>query len=249
MNQHASAVNAGLSMAPIRNVALMMELVTRLKDRAPGLPGMGCFYGPSGFGKTTAAAFAAIQTQAYVVELRSAYTAKHLLSKIALEMGLEDKGTTAQLVDRVAEQLAKSLRPLIVDEADHAVKKSMIEVIRDLYDASDGVVLLIGEERLPAKLEKWERVHGRMLDFVGAEAASASDARILARMYCPGIQIGDALYAQVMKESGPSVRRIVVNLNHIRERANEHGVTSINVDAWKGDEFSNGRAPKARRFA
>ena len=50
----------GVKSAPItglRNVTLFMQLVERLTHRPGGLPGFGCFYGYSGFGKTRAAVF------------------------------------------------------------------------------------------------------------------------------------------------------------------------------------------------
>ena len=42
------------SIAPLRNVAALISLVERVQDRSMGLPGMAVFYGPSGWGKTTA---------------------------------------------------------------------------------------------------------------------------------------------------------------------------------------------------
>lgn len=53
----------------------------------------------------------------------------------------------------------------------------MVEIARDIYEGSGSPVILIGEEHLPKKLEQWEHVHGRMLDWVDlrseAEAAAA----------------------------------------------------------------------------
>lgn len=46
------------SVAPLRNVVAMVQLVDRVISRAPTLPGMAVFYGPSGYGKSSAATYA-----------------------------------------------------------------------------------------------------------------------------------------------------------------------------------------------
>jgi len=236
------------TLAPITNVALMLQLVDGLMNRAPGLPGIGVFSGPSGWGKSSAAAVAANRHRAFVVEVRSTYTTKHLFGMLAREMGLGDKGTTAQLGDRIAEELALSGRPLILDEADHLADKRMIEDVRGLYEASQGVLVLIGEERLPVRLERWERVASRVLDWVQAEPVSREDARHLARLYCRGVEIEEGLFDLLMKAAGQSARRVSTNLHLVGEQARRQGVTRIGLAGWGDRTFPNGRAPKARRI-
>ena len=237
------------TIAPIANVTLMSQLMDRCVNRAPGLPGMATFYGPSGYGKTFAAIFAANQFRAYHVQMKSTYTAKHLVQMIAREIGLEETGTIARLVDRIGEQLALTQRPLIVDEADFLVSKRLIEVIRDLYELSEAAIILIGEEHLPVRLEKWERVHGRMLDWIAAQPVSARDAAHLAKIYCPGIEVEEKLFKKLIDQSGASARRISVNLNTIREFAKTKRLERVTFDDWKDRDFPTGRAPKGRSAA
>ncbi|MEM7507662.1 MAG: ATP-binding protein [Pseudomonadota bacterium] len=236
------------TVAPIANVALLSGLIERVMSRAPGLPGMGVFYGPSGFGKSTAAAFGANMHSAYVIEMRSSYTQKHLLEKIAIEVGVESTGTIARLHDRIAEQLALSARPLLIDEADFLAKKAIIEIVRDLYEASQGAVIMIGEERFPAKIEKWERVHGRVLDFVAAEPLSDDDARHLMQLYCPNLTVDAKLFEKLRRESGPSARRFTSNIYAVAEKARVLGKSSVGMAEFGDVHFWNGRAPAARRF-
>lgn len=237
------------SLAPITNVALMLQLVDSLESRAHGLPGIGVFSGPSGWGKSSAAAVAANRHRAYVVEVRSTWTTKHLFMMLSREMGLSEKGTTAALGDRIAAELALSGRPLIIDEADHLADKKMIEDVRGLYEQSQGVVVLIGEERLPVRLERWERVASRVLDWVQAEPVSREDAAHLARLYCRGVEIEPALFDQLIKASGDSARRLSTNLHLIGERARVLGRTQIGLAEWGDKRFPTGRAPKARKLA
>ncbi|MDA8232840.1 MAG: ATP-binding protein [Magnetospirillum sp.] len=244
-----SEPNAGNTVAPLRNVSLLSELVVRIRDRPPGLPGMGCFHGPSGFGKSFAAMYSANKHRSYHVQVKSVWTRKKLVTAILHEMGVNAAKTIPDMVDQIGEELSLSGRPLLVDEADILVKKGgMIEVIRDLYESSQGTVILIGEENLPHALRQWERLHGRMLDWVPAQPAALQDAKHLARLYAPGISLADDLMDALVQAAAGSVRRICVNLDRVRERAEMAGVSTFGLGDWNatGAAFFTGQPPARR---
>jgi len=235
---------------PLRNVAKLKELVIRVTERAPGLPGLGCFYGPSGYGKSFAAIHAANVYRAYHVQVKSVWTRKKMALSILHEMGIAPAATIPDMIDQIGQELALSRRPLLIDEADFLVAKSMIEVVRDIYESSQGTIILIGEEQLPHKLKVWERVHGRMLDWVAAEPASLNDSRHLAGLYCRGITVADDLLTALHKAAAASVRRVCVNLERVREKAETADLTTMDLAAWgklKG-EFFTGQPPARRSF-
>lgn len=235
------------SVAPLRNVAALTALIDRVHSRAIGLPGMACFYGFSGYGKSTAAIYAANRFQAVLVQCKSAWTKKNLCAAILAELGLPAKGNTADMVDRVAAELAMRGVPLIVDEADHLVARKMVEIVRDIYEGSQAPVILIGEELLPQKLKEWERVHGRMLDWVAAEPADLSDLNHLAPIYAPGIAIAPDLKQALLRVSHGSTRRVCVNLAHVYERAQVLGQGQMKAADFDPRHFYTGTAPQARR--
>ncbi|MBX3504331.1 MAG: ATP-binding protein [Parvibaculum sp.] len=247
MTKSTTAVNTAPTIAPLRNVTLLAELVERVQNRAPNLPGMATFSGPSGYGKSNAAMYAANRFRAYHVEVRSVWTRKNLCLAILHEMGLtQPANTVAGMVDQIGDQLARSQRPLLVDEADYLVKKSLIEVIRDIYEASQATVILIGEENLPSALKRWERVHGRMLDWIQAQPASLSDTRHLSKVYCPGIELADDLTAEAHAKARGSVRRVCVNLDRIREKASTLGKQRMTLADFPADAFFTGEPPAGR---
>jgi len=235
------------SVAPLRNVAALTALIDRVQNRAIGLPGMACFYGWSGFGKSTAAIYAANKFQAVLVQCKSAWTKKSVCSAILAELGLPAKGNTADMVDRIAAELAVQGVPLIIDEADHVVARKMVEIVRDIYEGSQAPVILIGEELLPQKLKEWERVHGRMLDWVAAQPADMSDLNHLAAIYAPGLAIDDALKSDLLRMSHGSTRRVCVNLAQLSERAQVLGVERMGKDDFDQRAFFTGAAPVPRR--
>ncbi|RJE87110.1 AAA family ATPase [Paracoccus onubensis] len=237
------------NVAPLRNVGALVELIARVQNRGFGLPGMATFYGPSGYGKTTAAVYAANRYNAYSVQVKSAWTAKKLCSAILQDLGLAPARTIADMIDQVSDEIAKSGRPLIIDEADHLVSRNMIEIVRDIYESSGATIILIGEELLPQKLQKWERVHGRMLDWVGAQPGDLNDVRHLAKLYCGGITLDEEVQALLLKESNASIRRISINLDRIREIALTKGLSRITRKDVPKDGFFTGHAPAPRRIS
>lgn len=237
-----------MKIANINNLSLVAIAMERLMNRPDGLPGLGVLYGPSGYGKTTATVAVANSTQAYYVQLRSAWSKKTLLEKICFEMGIPAAKTTAANLDVICEQLAASQRPLILDEADYLVAKAgMVELVRDIYEGSQSPIMLVGEEMLPNKLKKYERFHGRVLNWLPAQPVSSEDAALLAQAYAPGVAVGADVLAHIVDIAHGSVRRVTVNLVNLAEAAAVAGVDTLDMAGLKrlpGFEFYRGESPK-----
>ena len=84
-----ATTTGSITVARLTNVMLGLVALQRAMERPRHLPGMVVFHGPSGWGKSTAAAFTANSTQAYYVECKSSWTRKALLLSILKEMGIE----------------------------------------------------------------------------------------------------------------------------------------------------------------
>lgn len=248
MNTPASAVNftPNATTAPLQNVALCNGALERAINRPAHLPGLVCFYGPSGWGKSTAAAYVANKHRAYYVECKSSWTKKALLTAVLKEMGAAPAKTLYEMADQISEQLVLSGRPLIIDEVDHIVTKKAVEVIRDIYEGSNAAVLLIGEELLPAKLREWERFHNRMLDWVPAQPCDIADARQLATLYCREVAIADDLLTRIQDISRGAARRIAVNIEVIRQAGLTEGLDHMDLATWGDRPLYSGEAPKRR---
>ena len=244
MSQFEPQVN--LTTAPLTNVARCNGALQTAMNRPSHLPGLVAFYGPSGWGKSTAAAYCANRHRAYYVECKSSWTKKALLSSILTEMGIAPAKTLYEMADQISEQLVLSGRPLIIDEMDHIVTKKAVEVIRDIYESSNAAILLIGEELLPAKLREWERFHNRMLSWVPAQPCDLSDAKQLAKLYCREVTIAEDLLEKVVDVSRGAARRICVNIELIRQEALGNGTDEMDLATWGYLPIYSGEAPKRR---
>ncbi len=235
--------------APLRNLSLLENQLLKVQDRAEHLPGIVTFSGPSGFGKSTAAGYIAAKYQAYYVEIRSIWTKKAFLDALLKQMGIASGRTIAEMADQVSEELACSQRPIILDEFDNAViREGLIELVRDIYEQSKSPMILIGEERLPQKLQKWERFHGRIMDWAQAQGADMADARALNTHYEADIHVQDDLLDLLCHSARGSIRRIVTNLDRIAKFARGEGLEEIGLKEWGARPLHTANTPAPRSF-
>ncbi|WP_316154757.1 ATP-binding protein [Cupriavidus sp. BIC8F] len=235
-------------VAQIGTLDLVSATLERLDNRRTGLPGMAVLYGPAGWGKTFATNVLANENRAYYLQLRSLWSRKTILEKILFEMGVtHGKATAPVLLDMVCEQLNASRRTLILDEFDYATdSNSLVELTRDIYEGSQGSLLLVGEELLPKKLEKWQRFHSRVLTWVPAQRVTAEDCGKLATIYADGIRFEPEVFAILAAETKGSVRLATVNLSNIHEYCLTFG-KDVFTAADLGDfPLHTGRSPERR---
>ncbi|MBC7580320.1 MAG: ATP-binding protein [Tardiphaga sp.] len=241
-----------ISLGPValKNVAAFMVMTQRLVDRPPHLPGFGVCHAPSGYGKTYASIYAQNKTKAVRVEVGDSWTRRTLLRAILREFGetVRDRVPIADMAERAIAAMGDNPgRPLIVDEADKLVDKGMIEIVRELQESSGAPVVLIGEEKLPAKLLTVERMHNRVLDWFPAQPCDLDDTRELARAFAPRVRISDDLLDMIRTQSGGRARRIVVNLARAAETARNRNIAALDLQGWGGDAFFTGEPPKPRQ--
>lgn len=235
-------------VVPLTNVGLLASAIERAQARPLGLPGLVVMYGASGLGKSVAAAFAANLHRAYYVECRDTWTKKAFLLAILREMGIAHGRTLSDMVDQVAEQLSRSGRPLIVDDVQYLLDKAAANVLTDLYNASQGTIVLIGEERVPTSLAKLERLHNRVLEWAPAQPATLDDLRNLAKASYPTLGIADDLLEDLRTSVRGCLRRVAVNLYRVHSEASAQCWDSVCLAQWGKRGWFTGEAPARRGF-
>ncbi|MFL9828946.1 AAA family ATPase, partial [Rhodoplanes sp. SY1] len=181
------------------------------------------------------------------VEVGESWTRKTLVKSILFELGVQARGTIADMTEQAKALLGDDpRRPLIVDEADKLVDKGMIELVREIGEVSLCPVILIGEERLPKKLAQIERVHNRVLEFMAAQPCDLDDTIALAGMLYPRISVGADLLEEIRRQSQGRARRIVVNLARVAELARNRGLAEVDRAAWGGTAYYTSKAPEPR---
>ncbi|MCC3246181.1 ATP-binding protein [Methylocystis sp. WRRC1] len=235
------------TIGALKNVSAFLELVFRVRDRAPSLPNIGVMYGHSGYGKTYASIYAQNRTRAIRVEVGDTWTRKTLLTAILQECGVvRPQGSISELSQQVIAELASELkRPLFIDEADKICDKGYIELVREIAMGSNVPVLLIGEELLPQKLSRVERVHNRILDWYGAEPCDLEDARALADLLLAPVAISDDLLDDIRVKGEGRARRIATSLDGVANWAKNNGAKTVTRESYTGAIYT-GEPPRAR---
>lgn len=229
MAQTRTTVN---NIAPLANVELLMAAMGSAMD-SPNDDRIVIFYGHPGYGKTFATNYVRNKFRGYRVECCAHWGRKALLEAICEEMSIAPGGSINAMFNEITAQLGTSGRPLMIDEADHLVKNSCIELVRDLHDKGKGVVLLVGEELLPQKLEKWGHLHSRILGIpTAAVPCDVADIEILAALYCPKVTLAADWCAELHRQTGGNTRRVCANLNSARAEADAAGLTHIDLETW-----------------
>lgn len=251
----------GGAILGLSNIAVAERAVARLVGRDPLDPGLAVFSGPSGYGKSTALAWVRARHPSYYVQADDFWTKKTMLAAISRAMGIsylrdsKDKKSQrtylpdiGEMAEAIKVQLEKSKKILIIDEFDYVADKNLVEAVRSLYEGSKASILFAGEEALPQKLEKWERFHGRILDWFLAEPVCLADARLMADAKCRNVVIADNLLEQLVALAEGSVRRVSNNLGRIFDEANEQGWDSVDKAKWGERSLQQSKAPKREKL-
>ncbi|MEC9247160.1 MAG: ATP-binding protein [Pseudomonadota bacterium] len=232
------------TIAPLRNVSAMVTLAKTLLERPAHISsGFGVMSGPSGYGKTVASTYTVNRLEAIYVEVREFWTRKAFCEALLRELEREPKGTIAAMMEEISFVLGSSSgRVVIIDEADKLVDKGMIELARDIQEMTSAPVILVGEELLPKKLQRFERVHNRVLSWVLAEPSDIDDARTLASILCPQVELADDLLDKIVIKTGGRTRRIANTLHEISIRSTAEGRNSFDATTYQGP-IETGEAP------
>lgn len=230
----------------LTNVGLLGGAMQRAQARPVGLPGLVVMYGASGLGKSVAASYAANLHRGYYVECRDTWSKKAFLLAVLKEMSVAPAKTLSEMMDQIAEQLSRSMRPLIVDDVQYMLDKAIANVLTDLYNASQGTIVLIGEERVPTSLARLERLHNRVLEWVPAQPASLVDLRQLAEANYPQLKITDDLLEDLGRATRGCLRRAAVNLHRVQSEAAANMMECVDLAVWGKRGWFTGEAPSRR---
>lgn len=232
------------AIAPTKNIRALDEAADALTTRAPGVPGMGLVWGPTGFGKTTAAARLRNNVDGIYVRANALWTPRAMLEAIARELRRHWAGSCARTLDVICEDLERAPRPVLIDEADYVLRTGrLVDALRDLHDATAAPVVMIGMPDIERAIKRWPQVTGRLMQWVEFGPCGLEDAVLLARMLCD-VGADEALLERLHREAGGEIRRIVVGLSHIEAFGRARGIDPVTADAW-GKE----RLPFARPTA
>lgn len=203
-----------------------------------GSPAIAMFTGDAGLGKSKAGEYLFIEADGLLVRCCRADTHGTILTKIANELGLEQRQSKKDTQDYIVNELAQLNKPLFIDEADYLVNKiDVLEGIRDIYDLALVPIILIGYAQLPRKVKRLPQLVSRIAQHVEFKCADFADITCMAESLVENTQISEDLLAALLSVSKGNFRHIHTGLATIERFARSNELSTISAEQWAHRPF------------
>jgi hypothetical protein len=207
----------------VRNRFVQTENVRRFLSAVKTLEGRGapeaCMVlatGDAAHGKTRCGAWYANQTDAILIRIKSAATPHWFLTDLVRACGESKPAHSSEkLFAQALQHLVPNPRPIVIDEVENAVRDiKVIETIRDVSDACETPVILLGREHVVGRLKRERQVWSRIQARAEFQRCSLEDVRLAAETLCE-VPVGEDVLARVLEDSEGYIREIVSALAHV----------------------------------
>ncbi|WP_087022484.1 AAA family ATPase [Thaumasiovibrio subtropicus] len=226
-------------VAPVKNVVRAQISFNRLYERPMGVPAIALWHGDSGRGKSTAATHIYNQLEGVYISVRSADTVTSLTRRMVEECGGEPLNAKSRNIEYIIRHLSLNNTPLFIDEADYLMNKNeMLDTVRDIYDATEVPMVLIGMNKIARRIESNRQFFNRISEWVEFKAADLEDVKTVANcMMDDQITIEEELLERLRKSTNGEMRRIVIGINKIISLANANELLTITSRDWGDAPF------------
>jgi AAA domain len=220
-----------------KNIISLSSGFQESQRREPGIPRMGLIYAPTGFGKSTAAAWLVNRERGIYVRAVSLWSPTTMLMAILAELSIPPPRFPAQMLQVIVEQMKLSQRPLFIDEADYLFHNPrMVDAARDIHDLAELPVWLIGSNKLEKLLARRKIVAGRISQWVKFTPYDLEDTQLLTKELCL-VEVQADLLDRLHKASKGSIRLITVGLSRIESFARVQRWEKIDSQQWADRPF------------
>ena len=165
---------------PTQNYKRLKEAEKLVARRGAREAGLVLVRGVYGIGKSELTERWAADSGYVFVRAKETWTKRTVLEEIGAKMGLATDGRLSDLQNRIIAQLAVSMVPIIIDEADHLVDRhsaAKLEVIRDMTDLTGIMCFLVGMEGFPVMVARYGHIASRVAKVVELEPLNLEDVR------------------------------------------------------------------------
>ena len=223
----------------VNNLQRLSAAFSLLQGAGYGMSKFGLVHGTAGFGKTTAVGWLSQPNQANAIFVTATpfWTPTSMLKTLIHELGFEPIGRgTQDYFNQVVEAVSRFQRPLFVDEADFIFDapsgKRMVESLRSVHDIAGVPVLLIGMDKISAKVRRLPQLNSRIAQEICFDPLTLEDAAAIAAQ---NIEVGIApdLLADVHSAANGNARYLCEGLAKAENFAVRQGWQVIDLAGWK----------------
>lgn len=223
-----------------RNYTNLLAGFLNLKALPTTAPRMGLGFGNFGLGKTVGLERIAAKENAILLRAAQTWSKTSLLIKLCTELGLDTKGHSSQMYERVKESFLIDPRIVIIDEVDallKAEKTPVLELLRDLHDETQIIVFFIGMEEANAKFKRHNHYYSRIVELIKFEAIPRADVEKFCALSSVKIE---ADLMELFVQRYPNLRQIKVMLLRLENWCEMNNTESVNLNTFKTSGVEHG---------
>lgn len=195
--------------------------------------------GEAGYGKSETVDQWAIQAGAAYLRAKTDWTPRYFFTELAENLKVDPSGKSKDVFARVSGYIGRNQTPIVIDEVDHCLRDNarVLEAVRDLSDLTEVVVVLVGMEKVQAKISKHLQISSRIAHVVIFGPATIDDVIMTCAQKCE-VKVANDLAAEIHRQSKGRMREIMNAIAMIEREANLNGLQEISLKNLAGRQLT-----------
>lgn len=184
--------------------------------------------GEAGYGKSETVDQWAVQVGASYLRAKTDWTPRYFLTELAENLKVDPSGKSKDVFARVSGYVGRNQTPIVIDEVDHCMRDNarVLEAARDLSDLTEVVIVLVGMEKVQAKISKHLQISSRIAHVVTFYPATIDDVVMTCQQKCE-VKVARDLAMEIHRQSKGRMREIMNAIALVEREARLNGLDEI----------------------
>lgn len=208
--------------------------------------------GKAGYGKTGTTRWWANQPKINAIYIQAAagITPHWILAEIVRELGEIPDRRREYCFGQALRQVALARRPIVIDEAEFCLNDpEVLESVRGISDLTEVPIVLVGYDKIKAKLTPYEQLSSRISAVVDFKPLEIADVRTCCTDLAE-IVINDDLACEIHRQSVGRLRLIKEGIANVERHASRNKLKEISLGDMRGQVIINdwtktGKGPRS----
>ncbi len=223
------------------NVLTFLSGFTALETRGAAESCFMLVSGKAGYGKTGTVRWWSNkpEVEGVYIQATAGITPHWIIAEIVRELGEIPDRRREYCFGQALRKVAIARRPIIIDEAEFCLHDpEVLESVRGISDLTEVPVILVGYDKIKAKLTPYEQLSSRISAVVDFTALSVADVRTCCTELAE-ITIHDDLSADIHRQSGGRLRLVKEGIASAERHANRNKLAEISLADMRGQTIIN----------
>lgn len=217
------------------NYGRFMDAVRDVEQRGAAEASMLLVYGNPGYGKSHMVESWAADSGAVFLRANVDWTPKYFLVELAKALKVDPTGTAEKLFNRLLGVIAVEGIPLVIDEAESAMKDNaaVLEKVRDFSDRTETLVILVGMEKIQTAIARHKQISSRIAQVVEFGPATLDDVTATCKQLAD-VDIQPCLVQEIYVQSNGRMREVLNAIATVERIAAVNGQKTMDIKAMAG---------------